>query len=260
VTIHDGAVYQIGHVRQALHPVAGCNRPREPDSQPLSLVELLLTPSVFVRGVGNLVTEDSGLLSIALARRRRTGLRSPQLTSLGPVENPRNSFDWTVGIVIEKGATARKVQMRLETLIAETDSLDAPLFIGSMGILFFRNRLFVAERPPKTTAEKEEAILRVKKAVYEEDAELANVKAAVANLEAAIEFSKSGPKRDLIPDDVKLVVWPRDGGACRQCGAKQDLHFDHIIPVSKGGGNSEANIQILCQTCNLRKTDKISMV
>jgi hypothetical protein len=65
-------------------------------------------------------------------------------------------------------------------------------------------------------------------------------------LEAAIEFQKSGRKRDPIPEDVKLIVWARDGGACTRCGSKQDLHFDHIIPFAKGGGNSEANIQILC--------------
>jgi 5-methylcytosine-specific restriction endonuclease McrA len=29
--------------------------------------------------------------------------------------------------------------------------------------------------------------------------------------------------------------------------------------VAKGGGKTEANIQILCQTCNLKKSDKIAM-
>ncbi|MGH6850309.1 MAG: HNH endonuclease [Methylocella sp.] len=88
---------------------------------------------------------------------------------------------------------------------------------------------------------------------------LPSLRAAVANLEAAIEFQKSGPKRDPIPEEVKLLVWARDGGSCVRCGSKQELHFDHIIPVAKGGGNSEANIQILCQTCNLKKSDKIAI-
>lgn len=83
------------------------------------------------------------------------------------------------------------------------------------------------------------------------------MRAAVANLEAANEFQRSGPKRDPIPDHVKLVVWARDGGACVHCGSRQELHFDHVIPVAKGGGNSVENIQILCQACNLRKSDKI---
>jgi hypothetical protein len=115
------------------------------------------------------------------------------------------------------------------------------------------------ERPPQNAVEREEVVLRVKKIVYEEDAELSSLRTAVANLEAAIEFQKLGPKREPIPEDVKIVVWARDGGACTRCGSKQELHFDHIIPVVKGGGNSEANIQILCQSCNLRKSDKIGM-
>ncbi len=97
----------------------------------------------------------------------------------------------------------------------------------------------------------------MKKAVYDDEADLASLRDGVANLEAAAEYSKTGPKRDRIPEDVKLLVWARDGGTCVRCGAKQDLHFDHIIPVAKGGGNSSENIQILCKTCNLQKSDKI---
>jgi len=59
---------------------------------------------------------------------------------------------------------------------------------------------------------------------------------AVANLEAAIEYSKSGPKREANPEGVKLVVWTRDGGACVRCGSKQNLHFDHIIPSPRAAG------------------------
>jgi len=115
------------------------------------------------------------------------------------------------------------------------------------------------ERSPRDAFERDEVSLRIKKAVYDEEFELSSLRAAVANLEAAIEFQKSGPKRDPIPEEVKLLVWARDGGCCVRCGSKQELHFDHIIPVAKGGGNSEANIQILCQTCNLKKSDKIAV-
>ena len=110
----------------------------------------------------------------------------------------------------------------------------------------------MTERLPQTEGDREEVVLRVKKAVYDEEAELAGLRSAVANLEAAIVFSKSGQKRETIPDHVKLLVWARDGGSCTQCGATQDLQFDHVIPVAKGGGNSAANIQILCGSCNLR--------
>ncbi len=56
-----------------------------------------------------------------------------------------------------------------------------------------------------------------------------------------------------IPQDVKIQVAARDGGRCRQCGSAQDLHFDHVIPWSKGGANTVQNIQILCGPCNRRK-------
>jgi len=60
-----------------------------------------------------------------------------------------------------------------------------------------------------------------------------------------------------IPQDVKNAVWQRDGGKCAQCGAEHYLEYDHIIPFSKGGANSVANVQLLCRSCNLKKSDRI---
>jgi len=60
-----------------------------------------------------------------------------------------------------------------------------------------------------------------------------------------------------IPQDVKNAVWQRDGGKCVQCGATSYLEFDHIIPHTKGGANTVANIQLLCRSCNLKKSDRI---
>ena len=60
-----------------------------------------------------------------------------------------------------------------------------------------------------------------------------------------------------IPEDVKELVWRRDGGKCIECGNKERLEFDHIIPFSKGGSNTARNIQLLCERCNRSKKDKI---
>jgi len=56
---------------------------------------------------------------------------------------------------------------------------------------------------------------------------------------------------------VKDKVWNRDGGKCVECGSKVKLEFDHIIPYSKGGANTYRNIQLLCETCNRKKSANI---
>jgi len=60
-----------------------------------------------------------------------------------------------------------------------------------------------------------------------------------------------------IPGEVQRLVYERDRGKCRQCGSEDNLHFDHILPFSKGGTSKSAdNIQLLCARHNLEKSDK----
>jgi hypothetical protein len=62
----------------------------------------------------------------------------------------------------------------------------------------------------------------------------------------------------IIPASVKLEVWKRDKGCCTKCGSRDNLHFDHVIPYSKGGSSLVAeNIQLLCVRHNLEKSDNI---
>lgn len=62
----------------------------------------------------------------------------------------------------------------------------------------------------------------------------------------------------MIPTSVKIQVWQRDKGKCVQCGSSDNLHFDHILPFSKGGTSLKSeNIQLLCARHNLQKRDKI---
>lgn len=62
----------------------------------------------------------------------------------------------------------------------------------------------------------------------------------------------------LIPTWVKVEIWRRDRGRCTTCGAADGLHYDHILPFSKGGRSDDPkNIQILCARHNLHKSNKI---
>jgi len=62
----------------------------------------------------------------------------------------------------------------------------------------------------------------------------------------------------IVPPQVKIEVWKRDKGKCVICGSTDNLHFDHIIPFSKGGSSLVSqNIQLLCARHNIAKRDRI---
>ncbi len=66
-----------------------------------------------------------------------------------------------------------------------------------------------------------------------------------------------GQKQRLpIPKNIQREVWQRDQGKCVECGTNENLEFDHIIPIARGGADSVRNLQLLCMICNRRKSDK----
>jgi len=70
-----------------------------------------------------------------------------------------------------------------------------------------------------------------------------------------LKVKSSAAERSPIPKDVQREVWQRDKGRCVECGSKENLEYDHIIAISKGGANTVRNLQLLCQECNRRKSD-----
>ena len=60
-----------------------------------------------------------------------------------------------------------------------------------------------------------------------------------------------------ISQHVRREVWRRDMGRCVKCGSQERLEYDHIIPFSKGGSNTVRNIELLCESCNRKKSNKI---
>lgn len=56
-------------------------------------------------------------------------------------------------------------------------------------------------------------------------------------------------------DSIKRKVFERDGRYCAVCGCSEKLCIDHIIPVSRGGFTVLDNLQVLCEKCNLQKSN-----
>lgn len=60
-------------------------------------------------------------------------------------------------------------------------------------------------------------------------------------------------------EDEKMTAYHQQGGKCAICGKSFDfkeMHGDHIVPWSKGGKTTMDNLQMLCTTCNLKKSNK----
>ena len=64
-------------------------------------------------------------------------------------------------------------------------------------------------------------------------------------------------RRERIPEAVRHEVWRRDQGRCVECGSRENLELDHIVPVSKGGSSTARNIELRCASCNARKSNGI---
>lgn len=124
------------------------------------------------------------------------------------------------------------------------------------GVFAFQNQLFYAVTKGLEDTTHEEAILLIKRTVLSENSRMRRLRQEVDALDR-IASGELVNTRSTIPRAVRMAVYERDEGRCVDCGSDQNLHFDHIIPVARGGSNSEQNIQILCDICNLKKSDNI---
>lgn len=93
--------------------------------------------------------------------------------------------------------------------------------------------------------------------------------AAVAEMEAALTPSvdpRVARKRERDRDrmaayrahptpwpELRLAVFERDGWTCVYCGSIDDLHCDHVQPLSAGGLHDQSNLATACHSCNLSK-------
>ncbi|MET4661215.1 hypothetical protein ABID80_004946 [Streptomyces sp. PvP037] len=79
-------------------------------------------------------------------------------------------------------------------------------------------------------------------------------------------FARDGElKRARPPMWARRAVFYRDRGRCTACGA--DLsglidtlsvgNYDHMMPLARGGLNDVTNLQLLCEDCNSKKSDRV---
>lgn len=64
----------------------------------------------------------------------------------------------------------------------------------------------------------------------------------------------------VLSKDIRERLWAKQNGLCNGCGVRLSsvvVHLDHIYPVSKGGKNTDDNVQLLCQSCNASKGNKL---
>lgn len=76
---------------------------------------------------------------------------------------------------------------------------------------------------------------------------------SVIVLKTVVKFISRGVK-----PSRKNILW-RDKCQCQYCGvieAPKDMTIDHVIPRSRGGGNTWSNLVTCCKKCNQKKRDR----
>ena len=81
------------------------------------------------------------------------------------------------------------------------------------------------------------------------------------NLKRALEYYNNGKSDKLptkSPSRMLLKLYEIQNHNCPYCfnNMKDDIHIDHIIPLSKNGSNKVHNLILCCSYCNLRKNAK----
>lgn len=61
--------------------------------------------------------------------------------------------------------------------------------------------------------------------------------------------------RPTSPSVSRRAIYIRDGNTCQYC-LKRGNTIDHILPKSRGGGNTWENLCVACFDCNTKKSDR----
>lgn len=64
-------------------------------------------------------------------------------------------------------------------------------------------------------------------------------------------------KATAVTRSQRVRILERDSYTCQCCGATEHLCIDHVIPASRGGDSSDDNLQVLCNSCNTKKGNRL---
>ena len=98
-----------------------------------------------------------------------------------------------------------------------------------------------------------EELKELRKEVLGAEKRLAAVRDTLADVESSL-------RRKKLPENTRLSIMAKSDYRCVLCGIDLRLvqpHIDHIIPIAKGGPDTQDNMQALCQKCNLKKGKRI---
>jgi 5-methylcytosine-specific restriction enzyme A len=106
---------------------------------------------------------------------------------------------------------------------------------------------FIIWAIPYTASEIGETMTRICEAIQGRETKF------LSQFPFVVRFLKGTQKYPSLPIDHRRKVLST--GACKFCGSTSNLTVDHIRPQSKGGGHELSNLQCLCFSCNLKKSD-----
>lgn len=116
---------------------------------------------------------------------------------------------------------------------------------------------FSDENPPRTKAE-QQAVLRKAWEIHR-SRRWERRKALKNDISARRRARKL---KATVEHFTRQEIIERDNRTCHICGRTElpdaGIHLDHVIPLSKGGDHSRANVKVACSECNIRKGDTMS--
>ncbi len=80
-------------------------------------------------------------------------------------------------------------------------------------------------------------------------------KAMRAAYQANLRAKKFGSTGKLAAKDVEQLFITY-GSKCLACGSPESITIDHVTPLAVGGLNQASNLQVLCTSCNEKKSTK----